>query len=199
MSTSTSPQSLVRTHQGQEIPAPGTYTIDPSHSAVEFVGRHLGLAKVRGRFTKFGGQIEIAEVPEKSSVEVDVDVASVASADERRDEHLRSPDFFHVEEHPSMVFKSKRVTPVDKGTWEVAGDLTIRGVTKPVVLHVEFEGAENSPFGDQRIGFSASTEVNREDWDLGWNVVLESGGLLVGKKIKIELNVEAGRQARRRQ
>src|SRR6266702_2865157 len=127
MSTSTGPQSLVRNHQGQEIPTPGTYVIDTSHSS----------------------------------------------------------DFFHVEEHPSMVFKSTGVTPAGDGTWDVAGDLTIRGVTKPVVLHAEFEGAENTPFGDQRIGFSASTEVNREDWDLGWNVVLESGGLLVGKKIKI--------------
>jgi polyisoprenoid-binding protein YceI len=92
-----------------------------------------------------------------------------------------------------MVFKSTSVTPVDEGTWEVSGDLTIRGVTRSVVLHTEFEGAENSPFGDQRVGFSATTEVNREDWDLGWNVVLESGGLLVGKKIKIELNIEAVR------
>ncbi len=184
-------QPLVRSHQGQDIPAPGKYIIDPSHSSVEFVGRHLGLAKVRGRFTKFAGDIHIAEVPEQSSVEVDIDVASVESADARRDEHLRSPDFFHVEEHPSMVFKSTSVTPVDDGTWDVAGDLTIRGVTRPVVLHAEFEGGENSPFGDQRIGFSATTEVNREDWDLGWNVVLESGGLLVGKKIKIDLSVEA--------
>ena len=126
-------------------------------------------------------------------MEVDIDVASVESADARRDEHLRSPDFFHVEEHPSMVFKSSSVTPAEDGTWNVAGDLTIRGVTRPVVLHTEFEGAENSPFGDQRIGFSAATEINREDWDLGWNVVLESGGLLVGKKIKIELNIEAVR------
>ena len=191
MSTITHP--LTRPHEGQEIPAPGTYAIDTSHSSVEFVGRHLGLAKVRGRFTKFDGRIEIAEVPEQSSVEVDIDVASVESADQRRDEHLRSPDFFHVEEHPSMVFRSTGLTPAGDGTWDVAGDLTIRGVTKPVVLHAEFEGAENSPFGDQRIGFSAATEINREDWDLGWNVVLESGGLLVGKKIKIELNVEAVR------
>jgi polyisoprenoid-binding protein YceI len=189
----TATQPLVRDHQGHSIPVPGTYSIDTSHSSVEFVGRHLGLAKVRGRFTKFGGDIRIAETPEESSVEVDIDVASVESADARRDEHLRSPDFFHVDEHPSMVFKSASVNPVDEGTWDVSGDLTIRGVTRPVVLHTEFEGAENSPFGDQRVGFSATTEVNREDWDLGWNVVLESGGLLVGKKIKIELNIEAVR------
>jgi len=194
MST-TETQALVRTLDGREIPAPGTYVIDPSHSSVEFVARHLGLSKVRGRFNTFAGEIQIADTPEESSVEVDVDVASVESADARRDEHLRSTDFFHVEQHPSMVFKSTSVTPVDDTTWDVGGELTIRGVTRPVILHAEFEGAENTPFGDQRIGFSASTEVNREDWDLGWNAVLESGGLLVGKKIKIDLNVEAIRQA----
>ena len=117
----TAVQPLVRTHEGREVPAPGTYTIDTSHSSVEFVGRHLGLAKVRGRFTKFGGDIQIADAPEQSSVEVDIDVASVESADARRDEHLRSPDFFHVEEHPSMVFKSASVTPGADGTWDVAG------------------------------------------------------------------------------
>jgi polyisoprenoid-binding protein YceI len=159
------------------------------------VARHLGLSKVRGRFNAFAGELQIADTPEESSVEVDVDVASVESADARRDEHLRSPDFFHVEQHPSMVFKSTSVTPVDDGTWDVAGELTIRGVTRPVILHAEFEGAENTPFGDQRIGFSASTEINREDWDMGFNAVLESGGLLVGKKIKVDLNVEAIRQA----
>jgi polyisoprenoid-binding protein YceI len=191
----TATQPLVRSHQGQEIPVPGTYLIDPSHSSVEFTARHLGLSKVRGRFNAFAGEIQIGDVPTESSVEVDVDVASVESADAKRDEHLRSPDFFHVAEHPTMVFKSTSVTPVDDGTWDVAGDLTIRGVTRPVVLHAEFEGAENTPFGDQRIGFSASTEVNREDWDMGFNAVLDSGGLLVSKKIKIDLNVEAIRQA----
>jgi len=190
---STTTDSLVRTHQGQDIPAAGTYTIDTSHSSVEFVGRHLGLAKVRGRFTQFNGEIVIADDPAQSSVEVEIDVASVESSDQRRDEHLRSPDFFHVENHPTMTFRSTGVRSAGDGEWDVTGDLTIRDVTKPVVLHVEFEGAENSPFGDQRIGFSASTEVERGDWGLGWNVILESGGVLVGKKIKIELNVEAVR------
>ena len=192
---STTEAQLVRTHQGRNVPAPGTYTIDTSHSSVEFVARHLGLSKVRGHFTDFSGDIQIAENPEESSVAVDVNVGSVESADARRDEHLRSPDFFHVEQHPTMSFKSTSVTPVDDGTWQVGGLLTIRGVTRPVVLETEFEGAENTPFGDQRIGFSATTEINREDWDLGWNAVLESGGLLVGKKIKIDLNVEAIREA----
>src|SRR5436309_4381968 len=166
MST-TDTKPLLRTHQGQEIPAPGAYVIDTSHSSVEFAGRHLGLAKVRGRFTKFGGNIDIAEVPEQSSVEVDIDVASVESADARRDELLRSPDFFHVEEHPSMVFKSSSVTPAD-GAWDVCGDLTIRGVTRPVGLHVAFEGAENSASGDQRSCFSATTQVNPWGGPPGW-------------------------------
>jgi polyisoprenoid-binding protein YceI len=192
---STTLDSLLRSHEGHDIPAAGTYAIDTSHSSVEFVGRHLGLAKVRGRFNQFDGSITIADAPEDSSVAVEIDVSSVESADERRDEHLRSPDFFNVENHPKMTFRSTGVARAGDGEWDVTGDLTIRDVTRPVVLHVEFEGAENSPFGDQRIGFSATTEVNREDWGLGWNVVLESGGLLVGKKIKIELNVEAIRQA----
>lgn len=189
----TAAETLVRSYKDQDIPAPGTYRIDPSHSSVEFVARHLGLSKVRGRFNDFGGEITIAEAPEQSSVAVDIDVTSVDSADAKRDEHLRSADFFNVDEHPQMTFKSTGVSYDGDGTWNVAGDLTIRGQTRPVVLRTEFEGADNTPFGDQRLGFSASTEINREDWDLGWNVVLDSGGFLVGKKVKIELSVEAVR------
>ena len=184
--------SPVRTYQGQDIPEPGTYSLDATHTTVEFVGRHLGFSKVRGRFTKFDGAFKIADVPEESSVSVEIAVASVDSADERRDEHLRSPDFFDVAGHPKIVFQSTGVRAGD-GDWEVSGDLTVRGVTKPVVLHVEFEGGDSSPWGDQRVGFSAWAELNREDWGLTWNQVLESGGLLVGKKIKIEIAVEAVR------
>jgi polyisoprenoid-binding protein YceI len=194
MSTAEAP-ALVRTHEGREIPASGTYLIDTSHSSVEFIVRHLGLSKVRGRFTKFSGEIRIADTPEESSVEVDIDVDSVDTSESNRDNHLRGPDFFHVEEHPSMSFKSTSVTPVDDETWEVGGLLSIRGVTRPVVLHTVFEGGDNTPFGDQRVGFSAGTEIIREEWDLGWNAVMESGGFVVGKKVKIELNVEAIRQA----
>lgn len=181
----------VRTHQGQQLPQPGSYTIDTTHSSVEFIGRHLGFAKVRGRFTVFEGQIEIGERPEDSSVEVEIDVASVDSAEPRRDEHLRGEDFFHAEKHPTITFKSTAVQPAANGDWDVTGDLTVKDVTRPVVLHVEFEGGEASPWGDQRVGFSASTDLDREDWGLTWNQVLESGGLLVGKKIKIEIGVEA--------
>ena len=182
----------VRTYQGQQLPEPGTYSIDTSHSTVEFVGRHLGFAKVRGRFATFDGQIQIAEVPEESSVEVEIDVASVDSGEQRRDDHLRSPDFFDVDTFPKASFRSLSVKPAGDG-WDVTGDLTFREITKPVVLHVEFEGGEADPWGGQRVGFSASAEIDREDWGLTWNQVLESGGVLVGKKIKIELNVEAVR------
>jgi polyisoprenoid-binding protein YceI len=185
--------SPVRTHEGQRIPEPGAYTIDPSHSAVEFVGRHLGLAKVRGRFTKFDGAIDISDVPEESSVHVDIDVASVDSADRRRDDHLLSVDFFDAENYRRITFTSTAVEAVGEDRWDVTGDLTVRDVTRPVVLQVEFEGGEADPWGGQRIGFSASAEVDREDFGLTWNQLLESGGVLVGKKIKIELSVEAVR------
>src|SRR6266480_4555964 len=118
----------VRTYQGQDIPEPGTYALDTSHSAVEFVGRHLGFSKVRGHFSNFEGRFEIAEVPEESSVAVEIDVASVDSSDQRRDEHLRSADFFDAENHPKITFKSTGVRP-GKGDWEVTGDLTVRGTT----------------------------------------------------------------------
>jgi polyisoprenoid-binding protein YceI len=183
----------VRTYQGQDLPESGAYDIDTSHSTVEFVGRHLGFAKVRGRFGTFVGRIAIAEAPEDSSVEVEIQAASIDSADQRRDDHLRSADFFDVENHPTISFRSLGVKPASDGTWDVKGDLTVRGVTKAVVLRVEFEGGDADPWGGQRVGFSASTELDREEWGLTWNQILESGGLLVGKKIKIELSVEAVR------
>jgi polyisoprenoid-binding protein YceI len=183
----------VRTYQGHDVPEPGTYAIDSSHSSVEFVGRHLGFAKVRGRFTKFEGSIEIADVPEQSSVEVTIDTASLDSSDTRRDEHLRSGDFFDVETYPRITFKSSAVRAVGDGRWDVDGHLTVRDISRPVTLNVDFEGGEADPWGGKRIGFSATNELDREDFGLTWNQVLESGGLLVGKKIKIDLGVEAVR------
>jgi polyisoprenoid-binding protein YceI len=183
--------SIVRTHDDREIPVPGTYTIDPTHTTVEFVGRHLMITKVRGRFPAVSGAITIAEEPEQSHVEVDIDVASVDTGHPDRDNHLRSNDFFDVDNHPTMSFRSTKVEAAPSGSWLVTGDLTVRGVTHPVTLHVDFEGAGASPAGDSRIGFSATAEVNREDWGLTWNMALETGGVLVGKKITIDLNVEA--------
>jgi len=187
----TTETQLVRTYEGGPIPLPGDYQLDPSHTTVEFVGRHLMITKVRGRFIRFDGHLRIDEVPEKSQVEVSIDTASVDTSDERRDAHLRSPDFFDVDRFPAITFRSTRVESAKDGRWKVHGDLTVRDVTRPVTLDVEFDGAAPTPWGDHRIGFSASTEVDREDWGLTWNQALETGGLLVGKKVRIELNVEA--------
>jgi polyisoprenoid-binding protein YceI len=186
--------AITRTVDGVELPVPGTYAIDPSHSAVEFVVRHLGLAKVRGRFSAFDAVIEIADRPEESKVTVDVDLASIDTRDPNRDEHLRTNVFFDVPNHPTMSFRSTRVT--GSGTnWTVDGDLTLRGVTNQVTLDVTFEGAGGDPWGGQRIAFSASGELDREQWGMNWNQALETGGFVVGKKVKLELEVEAVKEA----
>lgn len=185
---------LTRTVDGAELPVPGTYAIDASHSAVEFVVRHLGLAKVRGRFSSFDGVIEIADRPEESKVTVDVDPASIHTLEPNRDEHLRANDFFDVPNHPTMSFRSTRAT--GSGTsWTVEGNLTLKGVTNPVTLDVTFEGAGGDPWGGQRIAFSAFGEIDREQWGMTWNQALETGGFVVGKKVKLELEVEAVKDA----
>ena len=187
--------TLIRSYNGTTIPAAGSYALDPSHTAVEFVARHLMISKVKGTFTDVSGNLVIAERPEDSSVEVSIAVPSINSGESARDDHLRSADFFDAATYPTISFRSTAVEHVDDERWKVTGDLTVRDVTRPVVLDVEFEGGTASPFGDSRIGFSASTEVNREDFGLTWNVALETGGVLVGKKIRLELAVEAVLQA----
>jgi polyisoprenoid-binding protein YceI len=184
---------LTRTVDGAELPVPGTYAIDTRHSAVEFVVRHLGLAKVRGRFRTFDGVIEIADRPDESTVAVDVELASIDTLDPPRDEHLRTGDFLDVPNHPTMSFRTTRVA--GSGTdWTVEGDLTLRGVTHPVTLDVTLEGVGPDPFGGHRIAFSASGEIDRERWGMTWNQILDTGGLAVGKKVRLELEVEAVRQ-----
>ncbi len=181
----------LREYQGLQIPEAGTYTLDPAHTTAEFVGRHLMITKVRGRFTDFSGEVVIGEKPEDSSVEVTIQAASVSSGDDKRDGHLRSADFLDVEKYPTITFRSTRVDVGSEGTAKVTGDLTVKDVTRPVTLDVEFDGAQGDPWGGQRLGFSASTEIDREDWGLTWNVALETGGMLVGKKIRLEFNVQA--------
>jgi polyisoprenoid-binding protein YceI len=183
--------SIVRTHDDRDIPVAGVYTIDPAHTSVEFVGRHLMITKVRGRFPEVSGTITIDDEPERSHVEVEIGVASIDTGNTDRDNHLRSADFFDVDHHPTMSFKSTKVEASGSGTWLVTGDLTVRDVTRPVTLQVDFDGAGSSPVGDERISFSAAAEVDREDWGLTWNMALETGGVLVGKKVRIELNVQA--------
>lgn len=186
--------TATREIQGTQVPVAGTYTIDPSHTTVEFVARHLMITKVRGRFTDFEGVVEIADVPEQSRAEVTIQAASIDTADASRDEHVRSEEFLDAERHPTLTFRSTSVERGKGDAWKLHGELTVRGVTRPVVLDVEFEGTQTDPWGGERIGFTAATEVDREDWGLTWNQVLETGGVLVGRKIRIELGVQAVRQ-----
>ena len=185
--------TAIRTYQGHEIPEAGTYAIDASHTNAEFVARHLMISKVRGRFTGVSGEVHIADEPGESSVEVTIDAATITSGDDTRDGHLRSADFLDVEQFPTLSFRSTRVEPGKRGRWDVTGDLVIRGVSRPVTLDVEFEGATTDPWGGHRIGFSATAEIDREDFGLTWNQALEAGGVLVGRKVRIELAVQTVR------
>ncbi len=182
--------TLTRTVNGEELPHPGTYTLDKSHSTVSFVVRHMMVSKVRGHFTEFSGDIVVAEEPASSKVDVTIDVASVDTRDPQRDGHLKSPDFFELEKYPTITFTSTSVHG-GGGDWKVDGDLTIHGVTRPVTLELEFLGATGDPYGGKRIGFSASTEIDRSDFGLGWNAALETGGVVVSKNVKIEIEAEA--------
>jgi polyisoprenoid-binding protein YceI len=178
-----------RTVDGKAVPAAGTYTIDPTHSMVEFSVRHLGLAKVRGRFTDVAGTITVGENVEDSSVEATIQAASIDTRESDRDTHLRSPDFLDVEQFPTLEFQSTGVQGAGS-TWSVEGNLSIHGVTRPVTLDVEFEGTAKDPWGNTRVGFSGNTEITRDDYGLTWNQPLETGGWLVGKQVKIEISAE---------
>ena len=172
-----------------QLPAAGTWTIDPGHAEVGFVGRHFGLTKVRGRFTEVDGTVTIREPLDMSEVHVVIDMASVSSGSQARDEHLRSDDFFDVANHPQAVFRSTGV--VTQGAEaRMPGELTIKGVTRPLTLDAEYLGHATDPWGAERAVFSASGTINREDWGLTWNMALEAGGLLVSKEIRLEIEVE---------
>lgn len=178
-------------------PTPGTvsiWQIDPAHSLVEFSAKHMMFATVKGRFGTVRGTITAHEPDHTASkVEVEIDAASIDTRDEKRDAHLRSADFLDVEHSPTLTFTSSKVEPLGGGRLRVTGNLTIRGVTRPVVLEAEETGRGRSPWGQEVIGFSARTEINRKDWGLNWNVALEAGGVLVSEKVKIDLEIEATR------
>ena len=185
---------ITRIVDGTEVPAPGEYGLDASHSHVGFSVRHLMVSKTKGRFADVTGTVHIGEDPLDSSVEVDIAVASIDTRDETRDGHLRSPDFFDAEQHPTIHYRSTKVSPAGEGRWTVEGDLTVRGVTLPVPLEVAFEGGAKDPWGNHRIGFTAQTELDREAFGLTWNQTLETGGVLVGKQVRIEIEAEAIQQ-----
>src|SRR5262245_31457000 len=179
-----SQSTATRTFDKIEIPTPGTFGIDPTHTTVGATARHLMVSKVRGRFTQVSGTIEVAENPLDSSVAVAISTASIDTGVADRDNHLRSADFLDVEQYPELTFRSTRVVKQGGSDLVLAGDLTIRGVTREVELDVEYHGVATSPWGQQVIGFSASTEIDREDFGMTWNAALETGGVVVGKKLK---------------
>lgn len=173
-------------------PAAGTWELEPAHTTVGFVGRHLGgLSKIRGRFTDYRTNIQIAENLEDSSAEVWIETASVDTGVGKRDDHLRSPDFLDVEKYPQMHFVSRSIRQLDEDRWAIDGDLTIRDVTRPLTLEIEVTGVIDDPmYQSKRAGASATAEINREDYGMVWNMPLGITGL-VGKHVRIEIEAEA--------
>lgn len=173
--------------------APGTWAIDPSHTTISFAARHLMAARVRGSFKTFNGRIVVGDTPETSTTEVTIDASSIDTGVEDRDNHLRSGDFLDVENHPDLTFESTKVVSTGEQTMTIEGDLTIRGVTHPVSLAATFFGVTTDPWGNDKAMFSATTSIDREVWGLTWNQALETGGWLVGKKVEIEIELQAMR------
>lgn len=172
-----------------------TWAIDPSHSEAGFTVRHMMVSRVRGKFTDLSGTIKLDEEQfDRSSVEVEIQTASITTGDEKRDEHLRSADFFDAEKYPTITFKSTKIVPGKGDEFELVGELSMHGVTMPVSIDAEYQGRGMNPWGQEVIGFSGETKINRKDFGLTWNVGLETGGVLVGDEIKISLEVEAIRQ-----
>ncbi len=173
-----------------------SWTIDQSHSQITFSVRHMMISNVHGSFEAFAGNVDFNEQdPTLSSVSVEIDAASINTREPKRDAHLASPDFFNAAEFPKLAYKSTRVEKLDDSHGRIYGDLTIRGISHPVTLDVEYAGTAKSPYGTTSAGFSASTRINRKDWDLNWNVALETGGWLVGDTININIELEIVKQA----
>ena len=181
--------AVTRIADGAELPAPGRWQIDPGHTELAFIGRHFMLTKVRGRFTGLSGVIQIAEEPGDSTVELTIDMASVDSGSQARDEHLRSADLFDVARHPRATFSGHAAD------WHgtrglLTGVLTIRDIPQPVTLQAEYLGYAADPWGGHRAVFTAAGTIDREDWGMTWNQTLETGGVLVSKKVKLEVDVQ---------
>lgn len=173
-----------------------TWTIDPAHTSVNFSAKHMMVTTVRGHLGPVSGAIELDETDfTKSEIEVVIDVANLQTRDEKRDAHLKSGDFFDVENWPSAIFKSTRIEARGDDKYNVVGELSVRGVTKEITLDTQFEGFASNPWGQKLVAFTASTKINRKDWGLNWNVALEAGGVLVGEQVKLEIDVEAIKQS----
>lgn len=193
MLSSTLGKSFSDIHKQKEAILKTTYKIDPVHSSAQFTIRHMMISNVRGNFRSVQGTIEYdPNHPNESRINAVIDASTISTLDEQRDTHLKSPDFLDVEKNPTITFQSANISPAGSGEWKVTGNLTIHGVTKPVTLHVEGPTAEGKdPFGNVRVGASASTKIKRSDFGLTWNAALETGGILVGDEVKIDLEISA--------
>jgi polyisoprenoid-binding protein YceI len=178
--------------QAEAIPGyvAGSWTIDPFHSEVGFSVRHLMVSKVRGKFTKFSGELVTGENPLESSVTAEIDLSSIDTGAEQRDAHLRSPDFFDTDNHPVMTYRSTGIRAKGDG-YVVDGELSLKGVTRNVPLELEINGFGPDPYGGTRAGFSAKGEINRQDFGVNWNASLETGGVVVSDKVTVHLEIEA--------
>jgi len=189
----TEQMTAVRTVGGIELLATGGWEIDPGHADVAFVGRHFGLTKICGRFTDVTGTVTIADDIAQSTVVVEIAMSSVDSGNQTRGDHLRADDFFHVTNHPSATFVSTDVA-VEGNSGQMTGDLRIKGITRSITLDVEYLGHATDPWSNERAVFSASTTIDRKDWELHWNMILHAGGLLVSEQIRLEIDVELIRE-----
>ena len=174
----------------------GTYALDPAHSRIGFVARHAMVTKVRGAFNEFEGTATLDGAnPASSTAQVTISAASIDTRNAQRDGHLRSNDFLAMDEYPQITFVSTGARQVDDSTFELTGDLTIKGVTNPITIPFSFEGAAKDPFGNLRVGFEGAVTINRKDYGITWNAALETGGVLVSDKVTLEFEVSAIRTA----
>ncbi|MEU9371361.1 YceI family protein [Streptomyces avermitilis] len=174
----------------------GTYTLDPAHSTIGFVARHAMVTNVKGGFQEFEGTLHLdGGDPSKSSAVIDVKMDSIETGSSDRDTHLKSSDFFKTDEFPTMTFRSTKAEALGGDDYRITGDLSLLGVTKPLTIDLEFNGAARDPFGNERVGFEGKTEILRSEWGLTWNAALETGGVLVSDKIKLVFDISAIKQA----
>jgi polyisoprenoid-binding protein YceI len=185
---------MISTSKSTLVPA-GTWTVDPIHSTVGFSVKHLGIATVRGKFEDFEGTLEIGDGDRTAVAHGTVQGVSINTGDAGRDEHLRSADFFGVEQNPELRFQSTGIEQVDEDTFEIAGDLTMNGVTKTISLTAEVQGEETDPWGNERVALEVTGQLNRGDWNMTFNQALGSGNLLVGEKVKLQLDIAAIKKA----
>ena len=193
--TDTATATLTTKFEGIAVPTAGTFDIDAVHSDLGFLVKHMMVSKVRGRFGTYSGKVEVAESLLDSTVELEIDVNSIDTREDGRDTHLRSADFFDAEKYPKLTFKSTSIKHSGGSDFVVLGDLTMKGITNPVSLDVSYEGVVADPYGNQRIGFTIKGELDRYEYGLTWGAALETGGLVVGKKITLQFEIEAVRAA----